>query len=90
MDNHSEATYYGRRDSASLEVNKTPSRNKAANNTLMQRVAKWSFGIPKTGNALLHGDNLEILKLLKKTHANTVKCVYLDPIQQRRKLSTLF
>lgn len=79
MDNHSEATYYGRRDSASLEVNKTPSRNKAANNTLMQRVAKWSFGIPKTGNALLHGDNLEILKLLKKTHANTVKCVYLDP-----------
>lgn len=79
MDNHSEATYYGRRDSASLEVNKTPSRHEASNNKLMHRVAKWSCGIPKTGNALLHGDNLEILKLLTKTHANTVKCVYLDP-----------
>jgi len=45
----------------------------------MQRVAKWSAGVQGTGNALIHGDNLEILKLLTKTHTSKVKCAYLDP-----------
>lgn len=45
----------------------------------MQRIAKMSAGVQGTGNALIHGDNLEALKLLAKTHANKVKCAYLDP-----------
>jgi adenine-specific DNA-methyltransferase len=45
----------------------------------LQRVAKWSAGAAGTGNALIQGDNLAALKLLAKTHANEVKCVYLDP-----------
>lgn len=45
----------------------------------IKRVSKWSAGTPGSGNALIHGDNLSVLKLLSKTHAGTVKCVYLDP-----------
>lgn len=79
MDNHSEAAYYGKRDNAALKVTKAPSHHKAPSSKSMQRVAKWSFGTQKTGNALIHGDNLEILRLLAETHTKTVKCVYLDP-----------
>jgi adenine-specific DNA-methyltransferase len=45
----------------------------------MRRVDKWSIGAKESGNALIHGDNLEALKLLAKSHASTVKCAYLDP-----------
>jgi len=45
----------------------------------MRRVAKWSFGESRTGNALIHSDNLHALKLLAKTHTGSVKCIYLDP-----------
>lgn len=45
----------------------------------MRRVNKWSIGAKESGNSLIHGDNLEALKLLTKSHANTVKCAYLDP-----------
>lgn len=45
----------------------------------MLRIAKWSAGAHGTGNALVHGDNLEVLKALAVTHANRIKCVYLDP-----------
>lgn len=79
MDNYSDVACYGRSDASSTEPTETSSHHKTSKKKSMQRVAKWSFGIPKTGNALLHGDNLEILKLLAETHANTVKCVYLDP-----------
>lgn len=79
MDNYSDVACYGRNDASSTEPTETSSHHKTSKKKSMQRVAKWSFGIPKTGNALLHGDNLEILKLLTETHANTVKCVYLDP-----------
>lgn len=79
MDNYSDVASHGRDNTSPRESTETSSHHKASNKKSMQRVAKWSFGIPKTGNALLHGDNLEILKLLTETHANTVKCVYLDP-----------
>lgn len=45
----------------------------------MRRIAKWSAGTQGTGNALIQGDNLKALNLLADSHANTVKCVYLDP-----------
>ena len=39
-------------------------------------------------NLLFKGDNLEILKLLEKTHHNSIKCIYIDPpynTQENRK-----
>lgn len=45
----------------------------------LQRIAKWSSGTKGTGNMLIHGDNLDVLKFLAKSHAGTVKCTYLDP-----------
>lgn len=45
----------------------------------MRRIAKWSAGMQGTGNALIQGDNLKALNLLADSHANAVKCVYLDP-----------
>lgn len=46
---------------------------------LLKRVAKWSAGNSKTGNALIHGDNLKALSLLAQTYPSSVKCAYLDP-----------
>lgn len=48
-------------------------------NKVLKRVDKWSFGASEIGNSLIHGDNLEVLRLLANTRANTVKCAYLDP-----------
>lgn len=48
-------------------------------NKVLKRVDKWSFGTSEIGNSLIHGDNLEVLRLLANTRANTVKCAYLDP-----------
>lgn len=45
----------------------------------LDRIAKWSSGASGTGNVLIHGDNLAVLSALARTHADTVKCVYLDP-----------
>jgi adenine-specific DNA-methyltransferase len=45
----------------------------------LQRIAELSVGLKNAGNALIHGDNLEVLGLLAKTHTNTVRCAYLDP-----------
>ena len=32
-----------------------------------------------TGNIVIEGDNLEVLKLLQKTYSNEVKMIYIDP-----------
>lgn len=45
----------------------------------LQRMAQWSAGTKGTGNMLVHGDNLEVLKFLTKSHAGRVRCAYLDP-----------
>ncbi len=60
-------------------MNLIPSNTNDSLGKFMKRIAKWSIGVQGTGNALIHGDNLEVLKLLSKTYANRVKCVYLDP-----------
>jgi len=49
------------------------------NSNSLQRTARWSAGAKKTGNALIHGDNLKVLNILTRTHASKIKCVYLDP-----------
>jgi adenine-specific DNA-methyltransferase len=59
---------------------KLPSKN--TRDTLdktMRRIKKWSAGVPSTGNALIQGDNLAVLKSLTKMYRGAVKCVYLDP-----------
>lgn len=53
--------------------------NKPLFDKSIKRVAKWSSGMQGTGNALIHADNLTVLRLLAKTHAGAVKCAYLDP-----------
>lgn len=38
-----------------------------------------SYGLPTTGNMLIHGDNLIALKALERDFAGKIKCVYIDP-----------
>ncbi|MFZ3102076.1 MAG: site-specific DNA-methyltransferase, partial [Desulfitobacteriaceae bacterium] len=38
-----------------------------------------SYGDQKTGNMLIHGDNLLALKALEQDYAGKVKCIYIDP-----------
>lgn len=48
-------------------------------NTLLRPVAKWSAGDQNARNALIHGENLDVLTMLAKAYPETVKCAYLDP-----------
>ena len=38
-----------------------------------------SVGWDSTKNLMIEGDNLEVLKLLQKSYANTVKLIFIDP-----------
>jgi adenine-specific DNA-methyltransferase len=46
--------------------------------TLMADRAR-SVNFDTTGNMIVEGDNLEVLKLLQKTYFEQVKCIYIDP-----------
>lgn len=37
------------------------------------------YGDPDTGNMLIHGDNLLVLKALEQDFAGKIKCIYIDP-----------
>jgi adenine-specific DNA-methyltransferase len=50
-----------------------------APSSALRRIAKWSAGETNTGNALIHGDNLQVLARLASTHSSSVRCAYLDP-----------
>lgn len=39
----------------------------------------YSYGDTKSGNMLIHGDNLLALKALEQEYAGRVKCIYIDP-----------
>lgn len=45
----------------------------------LRRVDKWSLGSQGSGNAIIHGENLDVLKMLAKTQPSAVRCAYLDP-----------
>lgn len=45
----------------------------------LAHVAKWSFGQRNTGNVLIHGDNLDVLKGMAAVRPGSIKCAYLDP-----------
>jgi len=38
-----------------------------------------SINFDSTENLIIEGDNLEVLKLLQKSYANKIKCIYIDP-----------
>jgi adenine-specific DNA-methyltransferase len=38
-----------------------------------------SIDFDSTENLIIEGDNLEVLKLLQKSYANKIKCIYIDP-----------
>lgn len=40
---------------------------------------QYSYGDAKSGNMLIHGDNLLALKALEQEYAGRVKCIYIDP-----------
>ena len=40
---------------------------------------QYSYGIPDSGNAIIHGDNLDALKALLPQYEGRVNCIYIDP-----------
>ncbi len=63
-----------------------PLRRKASGGRLsrslprgIRRVAELSYGRARTGNALIHGDNLAALQALAARLRGKVRCVYIDP-----------
>lgn len=62
-------------------VDEDKARN-AVSNVVMKILREdksLSYGDPKSGNILVHGDNLEALKALLPFYAGRVKCIYIDP-----------
>lgn len=47
--------------------------------TSFRRAAAWSRGPNVDGNALIQGDNLEVLRKLRISQPESVRCAYLDP-----------
>lgn len=45
----------------------------------LKHVAELSYGRSKTGNMLLQGENLEVLKELAPQFSGEVRCIYTDP-----------
>lgn len=63
---------------ANLTSNESSVGQEGAHSRL-KRVAKWSDGPTGTGNRLIHGDNLAILRHLSETEAASFRLIYLDP-----------
>lgn len=62
---------------SSFTVPKLPSRK-------FSKVPERSFGESKTGNIVVEGDNLLVLKELQNTLNGGVRCIYLDPPYNNR------
>jgi adenine-specific DNA-methyltransferase len=64
-------------------MNKTfvevPSPNLSSSLLGAVHVPGLSFGMANTGNALVQGDNLEVLKALTRVAAGKIRCIYIDP-----------
>jgi len=44
-----------------------------------KRVARLSFGETDTGNAVVYGENLDVLDVLRTSYEGLVRCIYIDP-----------
>jgi adenine-specific DNA-methyltransferase len=53
-------------------------------NTLRPVIAD-SEDFENTGNLYIEGDNLEVLKILRKSYSGKIKCIYIDPPYNTRK-----
>lgn len=40
---------------------------------------RYTYGADNSGNMIVHGDNLETLKVLLPRYEGRVKCIYIDP-----------
>src|SRR5688500_11588400 len=63
-------------------VNQVPKRrpdNIDFTSNALLHVPSLSRGKKNSGNMLLQGDNLEVLKELKSQYASKVRCIYIDP-----------
>ena len=45
----------------------------------LSRIAQLSYGKTGTGNTLIQGENLRVLRTLQEMYNNSVRCVYIDP-----------
>lgn len=45
----------------------------------IQPLTELSYGEPSTGNSLILGENVSVLRTLKKTLLGKIRCVYIDP-----------
>ena len=83
--NHVEASMTQSKTSNVYESSLRNNRLETGPNSLMTNdsifvpVISLSSGQEKTGNCLIHGDNLGVLTALAKSHQESVKCAYLDP-----------
>lgn len=55
------------------------SRRSVLTSNSVRRIAKLCVGPKNSGNCLIHGDNLDVLDLLSRTHAGRITCAYFDP-----------
>ena len=46
---------------------------------ILKHIKEKSYGDKNTGNMLIHGDNLLVLKSLESKFSNSIKCIYIDP-----------
>jgi len=60
---------------------KQQSKKKAfnASRATLRSDEKRSVDFNNTGNLIIEGDNLEVLKLLQKSYFGKIKCIYIDP-----------
>lgn len=56
-----------------------PVHERAPSVAHFERVAKLSLGARRTGNALINGENLEVLEALRPSYGGQVRCIYIDP-----------
>src|SRR4051794_25722383 len=79
--NASYDTRYGRLHSARAATSQALRTSLEAGGLLapLRLVKGLGYGEERTGNALIHGDNLAVMKSLRSQFADCVRCVYIDP-----------
>lgn len=49
------------------------------NNTFLKYIPSLSYGLPDTGNMIIEGENLEVMKKLLFMYSKKIKCIFIDP-----------
>jgi adenine-specific DNA-methyltransferase len=45
----------------------------------LKRISRQCYGVARTGNKLIQGENLRVLTALENGYARKIRCVYIDP-----------